>query len=407
MNGQGVGDRVSQSRRAKGLTQIELARLVNHSESWVRGLEKGRQPLVKRITIDRLAEVLSVDVAWLLGQPYTPPSPDHDAGHGGVPALRNAIRRTSLILSGHPGIPVVTPSPVLTDVRRRVAHVTRLRQAADLPGVMRQLPELLELINTSLLDTTGDLDEAHRLLIETSHVARMILNQLGQHDLAWSAVENAALAAARLGDALFQACSAWDRCGVLLHTGAHTEAISVAEAALGHLEPRLSSGPTPQELSLWGALHLRCAVAAGRRHDAPGAWQYLAEAEAAAQRLGSDRNDFQTVFGPLNVEIHAAEIAVELDQPDVALRRSQHLDLTGLRSRERVVHHGITLARAYEETKQDFSAVRVLTSAAEVSPAYVHNHPMARAVVAQLQQRSQPSAVEAGLGSLQHAMNLG
>jgi transcriptional regulator with XRE-family HTH domain len=406
VEGRDVGGRVSQSRRAKGLTQIQLAQRLDHSESWVRGLEKGRQPLVKRKTIERLAEVLSVDVAWLLGQPYTPPSPDHDAGHGSVPELRGAIRRTSLILSGHPGIPVVTPSPVLTEVRRQVTHVTRLRQAADLPGVMRQLPELLENINTSLLDTAGDLDEAHRLLIETSHVARMILNQLGHHDLAWSAVENGALGAARLGDALFQACSAWDRCGVLLHTGATAEAISVAEAALGHLEPRLAA-PTPQELSLWGALQLRCAVAASRRHDAPAAWQYLSEAEAVAQRLGVDRNDFQTVFGPTNVEIHAVEIAVELDQPDTALRRSQHLDLSPLRSRERVVHHGITLARAYGETGQDVGAVQVLASAAAVSPTYVHNHPMARGLVAQLRQRSHPSAVEAGLGPLQHAMNLG
>jgi transcriptional regulator with XRE-family HTH domain len=404
MAGQGMGDRVTQARHAKGLTQIQLAGLVEHSESWVRGLEKGRQVLVKQRVIDRLAEVLSVDVSWLLGQPYTPPSPDHDAGHGGIPALRNSIRRASLILSGHPGIPAATPSPVLTDLRRRVVTVCRLRQAADLPGVMAVLPSLLESINTALLDA-DDLDEAHRLLIESSHVARMICNQLGHHDLAWSAVENAATAAARLGDPLFQACSAWDRCGVLLHTGSVPEMISVAQAALGHLETRLSSDPTPQELSLWGALHLRCAIASARRHDAVASWQYLAEAERVARLLG-DRNDFQTVFGVSNVEIHAVEIAVELDLPDTALRRAQPLDLSGLRSRERVVHHGISLARCYGQTQEDANAVRVLARAAEVSPAYVHNHPMARSVVALVQQRSRPSAVEAGLGSLQRAMAL-
>lgn len=401
-----VGYRVRRARRARGLTQLELGALADRSESWVRGVERGRLVLDRHSVIDRLADVLQVDVAWLLGQPYTPHSPEQDAGHRLVPGLRSAIRRNSLILSGHPGVPALTRPPSVAGLRRRVGEVTRLRQAADLPAAMGLLPDLVESLNTALLDTAGqDLDAAHGLLVETSHIARMVLNQLGHHDLAWTAVENAAVAAARLGDEAVKACSAWDRCGVLLHTGALAETSAVAEAALTDLEPVLAAG-RPEALSLWGALHLRCAVAGARRHDSRTAWDHLAEAQSAAERLGEDRNDFQTVFGPTNVAIHAVELAVELEQPDTALQRAQLRQLRRISSRERAVHHGIDLARAYGQLKQDENAVRQLTSVAGMAPHYVHNHPMARAVVIQLRRRGQPSAVHAGLGALQLAMNI-
>jgi hypothetical protein len=46
--------------------------------------------------------------------------------------------------------------------------------------------------------------------------------------------------------------------------------------------------------------------------DRTGANEFLTEAGVIAQRLGEDRNDFWTVFGPTNVGIHRASVAVEL-----------------------------------------------------------------------------------------------
>src|SRR5579871_1508988 len=99
-----IGGRVRRARRGEGLTQMELARRLQRSESWVRGVEAGRITLDRHSAIDRLVNVLDVDMAWLLGQPYQPASPDQDAGQGAVRKLRSALRRTSLILSGHPRI---------------------------------------------------------------------------------------------------------------------------------------------------------------------------------------------------------------------------------------------------------------------------------------------------------------
>ncbi|MFI9506158.1 multiprotein-bridging factor 1 family protein [Nocardia sp. NPDC052566] len=395
-----IGSRIRRARRTKKMSQATLAGFVERSESWMRGIEAGRINLDKHSVIDRLASVLEVDVAWLLGQPF---EFGQDNGHDAVPVLRRALRRTSITLSGgsvHPK----TPRPLLTDLRADVDRITRRRQAANLFEVMRQLPELTESLNTSALLASGvERDVVDGLIIETSHVARTVLNQLGYHDLAWTAVENAATAAARLGDPLMSACSAWDRCGVLLHTDEDDEAFMIAEAALADLQD-LMTAPTPQVLSLWGALHLRCAVASARHHDAPTAWAYLAAAEAAAARLGVDRNDFQTVFGPTNCGIHATEIAVALDQPDIALKRHAGIDLTVLASKERHTRHRIEVARAYGQLKRDAAAVDQLKRGAHLAPQYVYNHPTVRDLVDELCHRAQPSAVDAGLGAIERAI---
>ncbi|MEU0874363.1 helix-turn-helix domain-containing protein [Nocardia brasiliensis] len=398
-----AGARIRRARRTKKMSQATLGGLVGRSESWMRGIEAGRIRLDKHSVIERLADVLDVDEAWLLGLPF---EFGEDLGHSAVPALREALRRTSMILSGHPRSPSRVPRSSLRELRADVDRITRRRQAANLLEVMRQLPELTEMLNVSALETSGtERDAVLGLIVEISHVARMVLNQLGYHDLAWIAVDNAATAATTLGDPLMMACSAWDRCGVLLHTDTLGEVITVAESAMTELQSQMDT-PSPQALSLWGALNLRCAVASARRHDAKSAWAYLSEAESTADRLDGERNDFQTVFGTANCGIHAAEIAVELHQPDIALKRHAGINLSSLASKERHTRHLIDVARAHGQLSHDAAAVYQLKRAVALAPEYVYNHSMARSLVDQLRRRAQPSAIDAGLGAIERAMGL-
>ncbi len=400
-----VGSRIRRARNAKKMSAADLGAHVDRSETWVRDIEKGRRTLDRHSTIDKLSTVLDIDVAYLLGQPYSPSRPNEDAGHTAVPELRKALRRTSLILSGHPGISSTGIAPTVSVLRSEVDRITKKRQAADLQGVMLSLPSITEALNTAALENahTEVRFAVLGLVVETGHVSRMVLNQLGHHDLAWTAVENSAFAAAKLGDPLMLACSAWDRCGVLLHTGDISETISVAEAAMADLEPMLAS-PSPQVLSLYGALNLRCSVASSRRHDAVGAWRYLGEADRIAQRLGVDRNDFGTVFGPGNVGIHAAEIAVELDQPDRAI--TQRVELAKVPSKERVTHHHISMARAYGLRKNDSTAIAELNKGAALAPQYVYNHPLARMLVEEIRSRSGRNRLAVGVGALSRSMGI-
>jgi hypothetical protein len=43
------------------------------------------------------------------------------------------------------------------------------------------------------------------------------------------------------------------------------------------------------------------------------AWDHLAAARDAAERLGRDRNDYGLAFGPSNVAQHEVAVAVELE----------------------------------------------------------------------------------------------
>jgi hypothetical protein len=57
---------------------------------------------------------------------------------------------------------------------------------------------------------------------------------------------------------------------------------------------------------LCGAFHLVLAIAAARDNDRLQAHEHLDQAGKIADRIGEDRDDFDTEFGPTNVALHAA-----------------------------------------------------------------------------------------------------
>jgi hypothetical protein len=318
------------------------------------------------------------------------------------------LRRAGLILSGHPGL---APQAVAADartLRERAVQANRRRQAADLPGVAGILPALLEDLNTALLTAQGPArEEALRLLVAAARTARMCTNQLGYPDLAWVAAEVAAGAASRLGDPL-KAAVAWDRCGALLHQAAAAEALAVAEAALADLEPlAVAPGAPRAAVSMRGALMLRAAIAHARRCDSTDAWARIRAALEDADRLGPTWHDVeqQTVFGRAVVAVHAAEVGVEIQQPDRGLSIVPEADVSTVPSRERRTHFQIDRARAYGQMGRLSAVVVTVKRAAEAAPYYVHADPMARALVEDLARKGVPTQA-AALSSLVRSMEL-
>ncbi|MFJ6568924.1 multiprotein-bridging factor 1 family protein [Streptomyces sp. NPDC091292] len=404
-----IGRRVRIARTAAGLTQVELAGLLGRSLHWVEDVEAGRLPLDRYSLITAIADLTDVDVVWLLGQPYRLRRDGGSAAHTHVPALRTGLRRAGLILSGHPGLaPQGTPVGY-GDLTARAAKANEARQAANLPKVATTLPVLIEDLNTALLTHEGPARETVlRLLVDASRTARMCLNQFGYPDLAWVAAEVAAGAASALDDPIVKAAVAWDRCGALLHQASLPEATAVADAALRDLEPLAASGtPRPEVLSLRGALHLRAAIAAARGYRADDAWARISAALEDADRLGPGWNDLkqQTVFGRGTVAVHAAEVGVEVQQPDTGLEKVPDADIASVPSKERRTHYQIDRARAFEKMGRLPASVTTLKAAAAAAPYYVYADPMARALVSNLAQKGVPSQASA-LSSLVASMEL-
>ncbi|MEV6949028.1 helix-turn-helix transcriptional regulator [Streptomyces sp. NPDC051172] len=405
-----IGARVKVARNAKGLTQEELAGLLGRSESWLGNVESGRVPLDRYSLITAIADHCDVDVVWLLGQPYRL---QHNGGgnlaHSYIYALRTGMRRSGLILSGHPGLsPQGTPVS-LEELRTRSRKANAARQAADLPKVAMLLPGMVEDLNTALLVSEGeDRDQALRLLVDAARTSRMLLNQLGYPDFAWFSAEVAANAATQLDDPMVKAEVAWDRCGALLHQASLPETVAVAEAALRDLEP-LATAPRPanEALSLRGALHLRCAIAHARGSRGADAWSRVEAALEDADRLGPEWYDLDahTVFGRGTVAVHAAEVGVEINEPDAGLSKVPDVSVDEVPSKERQVHYQIDKARALRRMNRLPSAVTTLKQAASQAPYYTHSDPMARALVTDLAQVGVPSQ-QGALSSLVRSMEL-
>ncbi|EGX59361.1 XRE family transcriptional regulator [Streptomyces zinciresistens K42] len=388
------------------MTQVELADFVGKSMDWVAGIENGRLALDRFSVITAIAERCDVDVVWLLGQPYRLQRTGGSLAHAYIPALRTGLRRSNLILSGHPGLDPSGARVDLPVLRRRSAKANAARQAANLPQVATLLPPLVEDLNTALLVAEGEeREEALRLLADAARTGRMCLNQLGYPDLAWSSAEVAAGAATQLGDPVVMAAVAWDRCGALLHQATLREAVAVADAALRDLEPLVAhSRADDRVVSLRGALHLRAAIGHARGGRADDAWARIDAALEDADRLGEGWYDVeqQTVFGRGTVAVHAAEAGVEVEQPDTGLKRVPNADVNEVPSKERRTHFAIDKARALHRMGRSSSAVVKLREAAGGAPYYVYADPMARALVADMARAGVPSQASALSGLIRN-----
>jgi transcriptional regulator with XRE-family HTH domain len=403
-----IGRRVRVARIAAGLTQSELSGLVGRSAPWIEDIEAGRLGLDRYSLICAIAEVCQVDVVWLLGQPYRLNREAGSAAHSFVPALRTVLRRTGLILSGHPGLAPTRAPAGIGGMRAQAAEVGRARQKALVGEAASVLPGLLEELNTALLTHDGGSARAAvlSLVVDVARNARQTLNQLGYPDLAWNAAEVAAGAATQLDDPIAKAAVAWDRCGAMLHQGSMQETEAIAVAALRDLEP-LTSGGEDSALALQGALTLRHVIACARSGRSEEAWGHSRRALEIASRLPAGFADlhFHTVFGRVNVQVHAAEVGVELEEPGKGLSFVEDVDVAQVPSRERFTHYKIDEARALQQMGKTAASVVTLREAAAGAPLYVYSHPMARALVEDLARRGVPSQA-AALSGLVRKMSL-
>jgi hypothetical protein len=164
----------------------------------------------------------------------------------------------------------------------------------------------------------------------------------------------------------------------------------VPGAGAGALHPAISSKTAePEELSLYGACQLVLAIAAARDNDRSQAHEHLDEARKIADRIGQDRDDYGTEFGPTNVAIPAVAVAVELGDAGQALDQAHDVDTRDL-SPERQARYLIDLATAHAMRRQIGEALHDLQEAERLTPEQTRTHRVARAVARDLLQLSGP-----------------
>lgn len=105
-----IGERIKNSRKAAGMTQRELAKLVHLSEGSVSKYEHGKVEDASTSKLDEFAKALGVDLAWLLGL-------------GQVDEIRPSVMIDERIMKAIQG------NPVLSDFVLKIINLTDKQQA--------------------------------------------------------------------------------------------------------------------------------------------------------------------------------------------------------------------------------------------------------------------------------------
>lgn len=372
-----LGRRVAFFRKQRGLSQRAFAEVVGRSETWVSQVERGARHIDRMSVLQALADALNVPLAELAAESLVVA-----AAH----QRPDAAVDISLALSSSDALFAVLHEHVKPDADRLANEVARawgLAHGSQYDELSQLLVGLLPQLESAVRATTGRTQRTmYASLARAYHACAGVLGKMAEPAAAWVAADRAIAAAERAGDPLLMAEGAFRLALVFQASRRFAQVQRTASTAVAALDARAASGEGAA-LSLWGALHLQLAIAAARQNDADTAYAHLDLARTAADQIGEDRNDYETEFGPTNVELHTVAVAVELGDAGRALRTAEALDASRL-SPERRGRLLIDVARAHAQRRNVAGAVAAIDEAQQVTPEQVDSHPMVAATVRDL-----------------------
>jgi transcriptional regulator with XRE-family HTH domain len=377
------GQIIRSHRRRRGYSQTVLAGLVGRSESWLSQVERGKLSVDSHDVLTRLADILRLPLSELTGGTeeatpvrYTP---------------ADAIERAMMRYTSLEVIVAETGSDAPVDVARLRAGAHRTYaayQATRYAEVGRRLPRLIRDVEAAARSRGANRPAVCSARAMVYNTAAAVLRRVGAKDLAWQAADRAMAAAEWADETLLAAVGAYRLSYVFVSRGNPDVAAELAMGAAHALERRMQPG-TPEELSVYGGLHLAAATAAAAEYDRAAVPRFLRQAQRAADRLGADLNLHGTAFGPTNVAIHTISTSVKVGEARAAVAAGEALDVAqlpaGLVGRRAQVH--LDVACAYTQTRQDAAAVNTLLEAEKIAGELVRHDPSTAVVLTELLRR--------------------
>ena len=401
-----TGQRVAELRRRRGLSQRELAAEVGRSESWVSQVERGVQPIERLSILQTLADALGVPLRAL--RPDA--SEVEQAERPETSETINDLDGLRLALTGHPSLAELvtgtsTVGPIdVADLNQKVdqawsfVHASRFAQASDQLSVL--LPELEEAARHA---SGSERQKLHGLRARAYQATAAAFTRQDESDAAWVASDRALYAAEQAGDPLGVVAGLFRMAHAFLRLRRPDQAERAATSAIAALDPLVQAEDVrPETLSLYGAMHLVLAVIAGREGDRAAARQRITTARRVAKRLKRDRNDYNTEFGPTNVELHAVAVAVDLGDAGEALELAADIDARKL-SPERQARFLVDVGRAHTQRRHVGEATAALLEAEKLAPEHVRGHHQPREAINDLLHIAERRASEDLLGLARRA----
>jgi len=361
----GIGERVAYYRRRRGLTQVTLAGLVGRSESWIEKIEHGRAALDRISVVRELATALDVSLHDLVPDDRRESEP---SGKGSsLPVLRDLVLSYRAINPRFAVLDHDLTAPTPAELRAMVNQVWTAYQDSRFGYAVMRLNQALPL--AYLATRTATNVDADRNLAYLYHVAASLLVKLGGLDLARLCADRGDIAAQETGDPVTIASLQRGIAHTLLSNGQYKEAVEVVrEGVIDAADLRGAAG-----LSVTGTLMLVGATASARAGERAEAMTFLRHASRLADRLGGDRNEVWTSFGPTNVAIHHVTVAADLGDAHHAVTLGTSVDVTHI-SRERRTRHQLEVARALARVGRRDESIQTVLLAERNAPDQVRRH---------------------------------
>lgn len=378
----GVGPRIAAARRARHMTQEDLALAAQVSYGTIKAIERGAR-MPSEDTLDAIAAALGRD-------------PSHLAAGGAraIGRITAAMPALSAAIATYAD-PEDGPVRPIRQLHTAVAEATSLRLSSQYVALSQTMPSLLQELARALHRSSGrDRPAIAALLASAYRSADAVAYKHGQRDLSARLVDLMQWAAQQAQDPVLGATAAYVRTETYLVARAHRAGLRALEVALDQA-PAAVDRPSA---AARGALHMRAAVVAGRAADAVAAAEHLAEAEQLAELAPEDVYE-GTAFGPDSVRIHRVSVAVSLggehlqDALDVGTTWAPP---KGMPSERRSGFY-IETARALLWAGRRDHAFEALKAARRIAPQHTREHPWAREDTATLRRlrRSDPDEFDA------------
>ncbi|MGH3974309.1 MAG: helix-turn-helix domain-containing protein [Pseudonocardiaceae bacterium] len=373
------GARVAELRKARDITQAVLARRAGISVSLLSKIEIGDRTLTPGIAA-AIARALQISLGALYGEAEV------SADQGVLlESLRTAVRRYD--------IPDQASVPELAQLRADLGQAIKLREQADLAGLLRMLPGLLTRATTYAHAAANP--DGWALLADVYSVVYALAARHRWMDLVEIAPTRQAWAAGQQPNPLVTVLAARNRAGTFLNTGDFEGGLTVVDRAIVTADATLTG---PEKAFATGTLHLRGMVLAGRLNDRIEAERHIHAAWTATEEFPKDLQIRDQLFGPANTATHVVETQGDLGRPRDVIRLAEELISrdTGLPP-TRIVDVYISTARAQLDLRDRDSAQASLVQAWHVAPQKAKVHPMNREVLRvliSLHRRSNPQLIK-------------
>jgi transcriptional regulator with XRE-family HTH domain len=373
MDDPGIGQHVKRLRRARRLTQQQLADRLGKSLVWVKKFEGEDLQTDPRLSLlKELATALSVPLSTLMDDT----APDVEPSVDDVKAA---------LLS-----PTPLGDPNGLDVLRETAYGYYAFQAGRWESVVALLPRLIDAARAAE-DGTGHQRALHQLA-DVCHLTAITLTKLGDAAGGWAAGNEAITRAEAASGAVEIALAAQSGVYAATAAGLPCVGLGIAHRLIDGLGTELSALGEDGASGL-GMLYLKGAYAAAGKDDADAAAVMIREGYRVAATVAPDADHRLTGFNITNVRIYEASILGDLGLYEQALDVVTTIDPAGFAalSRERRIHHLVDTARSAQKADRPDSALRLLLQAERDDPQNIRTWGMSRAVILALLTGRQPT----------------